>query len=182
MTLSLSTRQNCLICGKTAEQKELTAFTNTSWTKFTQASKVRDDEVAKRYKNVLENKPMGSYHRKCYSSYTRKQHLDRLFQQRKAENEASIDNSSSQADSSTSAEKSKLRRSLLPTTSMEGCLICQKSKRIPKSKSLKKLSNYETFQAGATLLNVAKVRKDQRVIVAIEHREVVATEVKEAEK
>ena len=93
MTLSLSTCQNCLICGKTAEQEELTAFTNTSWTKFTQASKVRDDEVAKRYKNVLENKPMGSYHRKCYSSYTCKQHLDRLIRQRKAENEASIDNS-----------------------------------------------------------------------------------------
>ena len=53
MTSSRSTRQNCLICGKTAEQKEFTAFTNISWTKFTQASKVRDDEVAKRYKNVL---------------------------------------------------------------------------------------------------------------------------------
>ena len=90
----------------------------------------------------------------------------------------SIDNSSSQADSSTIAEKSKLRTSLLPTTSMEGCLICQKSKRIPKSKSLEKLSNCETFQAGATLLNAAKVRKDQRVIVAIEHQDVVAIEVK----
>ena len=53
MTSSLSTRQNCLICGKTAEQEELTAFTNMSWTKFTQASKVRDDEVAKRYKNII---------------------------------------------------------------------------------------------------------------------------------
>ena len=179
MTSSLSTCQNCLICGKTAEQEELTAFTNISWTKFTQASKVSDDEVAKRYKNVLENKPMGSYHRKCYLSYTHKQHLDRLIRKRKAENEAYIDNnSSSQADSSTSAEKSKLRRSLLPTTSMEGCLICQKSKRIPKSKSLEKLSNCETFQAGATLLNAAKVRKDQRVIVAIEHQDVVAIEVK----
>ena len=79
MTSSLSTRQNCLICGKTAEQEELTAFTNISGTKFTQASKVRDDEVEKRYKNVLENKPMGSYHRKCYLSYTHKQHLDQLI-------------------------------------------------------------------------------------------------------
>ena len=84
MTLFLSTGHNCLICGKTAEQEELTAFTNISWTKFTQAFKVRlDDEVAKRYKNVLENMPMGSYHRKCYSSYTDKQHLDRLIQKRK---------------------------------------------------------------------------------------------------
>ena len=121
---------------------------------------------------------MGSYHRKCYSSYTHKQYLDRLIRKRNAENEASIDNSSSQADSSTSAENSKIRRSLLPTTSVEGCLICQKSKRIPKSKSLEKLSNCETFQAGATLLNAAKVRKAQRVIVAIEHQDVVAIKVK----
>ena len=97
---------------------------------------------------------------------------------KKAENEASIDNSLSRADFSTSAEKSKLRRSLLPTTSMEGCLIFRKRKRIPKSKSLEKLSNCETFQAGATLLNAAKVSKDQRVIVAIEHQDVVAIEVK----
>ena len=62
-----------------AAQEELTAFTNISWTKFTQASKVRDDEVAKRYKNVLENMRLGSYHSKCYSSYTHKQHLDRLI-------------------------------------------------------------------------------------------------------
>ena len=61
---------------------------------------------------------------------------------------------------------------------MEGCLICQKSKRIPKSKRLEQLSNCETFQAGATLLNAAKVRKDQRVIVAIEHQDVVAIQVK----
>ena len=128
-------------------------------------------------KNVLENKPTRSYHRKCYSSYTHKQHVDRLIRKRKAENEASIDNSSSQADSSTSAEKSKLRRSLQPTTSMKGCLICQKSK-FAKSKSLETLSNCETFQAGATLLNAAKVRKDQRVIAAIEHQDVVAIEVK----
>ena len=175
---SLSTRQSCLICGKTAEQEELTVVTDISWTKFTQASKVRGDKVIKRFKNVLENKPMGSYHRKCYSSISHKQHLDPVIQKRKAENEASIDHSSSHADSSTSAEKSKLRRSLQPTTSMEGCLICQKSKRIPKSKSLEKLSNCETFQAGATLLNAAKVRKDQIVIVAIEHQDVVATEVK----
>ena len=53
MTSSLSTCQNCLICGKTAEQEELTAFTNISWTKFTQASKVRDDEVAKDTKMFL---------------------------------------------------------------------------------------------------------------------------------
>ena len=120
---------------------------------------------------------MGSYHRKCYSSYTHEQHLDRLTR-KKPENEVSVDNSSSQADSSTSAQKSKLRRSSLSAISMEAFSICQKNKRVPKSKSLEKLSTCETFQAGATLLNAAEVCKDQRIIVAIEHQDVVATEVK----
>lgn len=173
-----SAEQKCLVCGKTAEHDGLTVFTEVSWAKFPQAARVRNDEVARRYEDVLDSGPTGSYHRKCYSTYTHKQHLDRLVRKRKAEEEAPVDCSPLQNNPSTSAGSSKLRRTSLPSTSMEGCIICQKAKRIQKTKTLEPLSQCETFQAGATLLNAAKLRKDQRVIVAIEHKDVIAIEVK----
>ena len=56
---------------------------------------------------------------------------------------------------------------------------CQREKTQKKgTKWYEPLSNCETFQAGRTLLNAAKVLQDLRIIVAIEREDVVAIQVK----
>ena len=64
-------------------------------------------------------------------------------------------------------------------TSFDKCIICQREKNQKKgTKRYEPLSNCETYQASWTLLNAAKVRQDERIIVAIEREDVVAIEVK----
>ena len=67
------------------------------------------------------------------------------------------------------AKKPRLSRSKYRITSFDKCIICQREKTQKKgTKQYEPLSNCETFQDGRTLLYAAKVRQDERIIVATE--------------
>ena len=127
------------------------------------------------YKSTGDANPKGYYHRKCHSAYTHKGHLERFKAKRtKSESGAEADAAAKPVESNP-PKKPHLSRIKYGITSFDKCIICQREKT--QKKGTKPLSNYETFQAGRTLPNAAKVRQDERIIVAIEWEDVVAIEV-----
>ena len=69
-------------------------------------------------------------------------------------------------------------RSCLQSTNIKSCWIYQKEKTDGKERRRKKkFTNCENVQAGDTLLEAAKIRKDRRLIVALGDQDPVAIEV-----
>ena len=132
--MSASTSEGkCLICGLKKEDPftPLTAFTQISWDKFKQAAKARQYDTY-------------CYHRKCYQSYTHKQHVERL--QRKRKSEDSLKDTSNQIV--------KLARSAQQKKTLRKCIIRQKDKVNKTSGSrYEPLSDLQMFKASNTLKN-----------------------------
>ena len=136
----------CLICGLKKEDPftPLTAFTQISWDKFKQAAKARQYDTYKKLKGIRDEKVQGCYHRKCYRSYTHKQHVERL--QRKRKSEDSLKDTSNQIV--------KLARSSQQKTTLRKCIIHQKDKVNKTSGSrYEPLSDLLMFKASNTLKN-----------------------------
>ena len=111
----------------------------------------------------------GCYHRKCYQSYTHKQHIERL--QRKRKSEDSLKNTSNQPVKSTRSAQQK--------TTLRKCIICQKDKINKTSGSrYEPLSDLQMLKASNTLKNAATIRYGQRILLEISGKDLVAIEVK----
>ena len=181
MAFSLNPRpstatSNCL-CHKPGVHGPLTNFSDVSWRTFKEASDLRKDEISQKMEGQWENGPFGVYHRNCYQTYTAKNLLERVAKKRKIEELSSADTGSTvafelQADS-------RSTRSSLLVTEMQKCSICQSEKTDGKDRRRKeKLTLCETMQAGTTLLEAAKIRGDQRLIVALSGQDPIAIELR----
>ena len=145
MSASTSERK-CLICGLKKEDPftPLTAFTQISWNKFKQAAEARQYNTYKKLKGIRDEKVQGWYHRKCYQSYTHKQHIERLQRKRKSEDPLK----------DTSNQIVKLARSAQQKTTLRKCIIHQKDKVNKTSGSrYEPLSDLQMFKASNTLKN-----------------------------
>ena len=166
-----ASEEKCLICGSKKEDPStpLTAFTQISWDKFKQAAEARQDDTYEKLKEIRNEKVQGCYHRKYYQSYTHKQHIERL--QRKRKSEDSLKNTSNQPVKSTRSAQQK--------TTLRKCIICQKDKINKTSGSCyEPLSDLQMFKASNTLKNAATIRDDQRILLEISGKGLVAIEVK----
>ncbi len=172
---STTASKGLCLCHKAGVQGPLTNFSEVSWRTFKEASDLRKDDISESMKGKWENGPFGMYHRNCYQSYTAKNVLDRVAKKRKIEEISSGDNTSPielQADP-------RPTRSSLLATDMRKCAICQTEKTDPKDRRREeKLTTCETMQAGRTLLEAAKVRGDQRLIVSLSDQDPIAIELR----
>ena len=167
---------HCIEAGK---DEELRNFTEKSWGTFRLSAEVRKDNIYERMsekwdaKNIEE---IGRYHRKCYQHYTNKTNLDRLKRKR----EISGNNASSYVDSQTQdlPHPKRLSRSAVSATTYDACILCQTNKYSKRFKDNEPLTNLETIQASETLVEAARKRNDERILLAVEGRDLVAMEVK----
>ena len=172
---STTASKGLCLCHKAGVQGPLTNFSEVSWRTFKEASDLRKDDISESMKGKWEKGPFGMYHRNCYQSYTAKNVLDRVAKKRKIEEISSGDNTSPielQADP-------RPTRSSLLATDMRKCAICQTEKTDPKDRRREeKLTTCETMQVGRTLLEAAKVRGDQRLIVSLSDQDPIAIELR----
>ena len=167
-----TTSQSCL-CHKSGAQGPLTNFSSLSWNTFKNACDLRQDDISQSMEGKWESGPFGGYHRKCYQNYTAKSHVERVVAKRRR---VEPDNSSS---AETEQERdTPVTRSSLPSTIVKKCWICQSEKTDIKDRRRKeKLTSCQTMKAGSTLLEAAKSRDDQRLVVALNDHDPVAIEV-----
>lgn len=117
-----------------------------------------------------ESGPFGQYHRSCYQTYTTKNLLERVAKQRKIDNNV-LSTDEKQGDS-------RLTRSSTVTKQPKKCAICQDEK--PDSKDQRRKENLticETMEAGRTLLEAAKIRGHQSLIVALNDKDPIAIDL-----
>jgi len=123
----------------------------------------------------MEFGPFGGYHRKCYQNYTAKSHIERVVTKRRK-----IDEDDSTVTVAEQEEELDvpLTRSLLQSTIIQMCWICQAEKTDTKDRRGKeRLTNCQTMKAGSILLDTAKAWNDQRLMVALHNKDPVAVEV-----
>lgn len=161
---------DCLCHKDGVSDHELSLFTDISWKKFKAAANIRNDQIADKMSEKWDGGPFGSYHRKCYQSYTAKNVLDRLEKRKNTESASSI---------RTSEEPSQpLRRSSIPDNNIKLCAVCQDEKPDPKDRRRKeKLSRCETMEAGKNLEEAARIRGDQRLILTLTGKDPIAIEL-----
>ena len=126
-------------------------------------------------KGKWEFGPFGGYHRKCYQNYTAKSHIERVVTKRRkiAEDDSTVTVAEQEEESDV-----PLTRSSLQSTIIQMCWICQVEKTGTKERHRKeRLTNCQTMKAGSTLLDAAKDRNDQRLMVALHNEDPVAVEV-----
>ena len=177
MTEEKRVKQECLR-HKDGVGGNLTNFTSTSWVTFKNAAVIRKDQIYEKLKDSLDGKPYGSYHRQCYQQYTHKNHLERLVRKRLQD-----DNPEPEASTSGIAKAGgKVRRvnwlscsPVLPRL----CIICNNQNKTDKKSTARyeSLSQCETFEAGNILLEAARVRKDERIIVSLQDQDCISIEL-----
>ena len=135
---------------------------------------MRRDDVSKHMEGKWESGPFGGYHRTCYQMYTGKQHLERIVKKRKIDGTLVEDG----AESIEMEVEVPLTRSCLQSTDIKQCIICQKEKTDSKDRRRKeKLTLCQTMMAGASLIEAAKVRDDQRLVLMLSDEDPIALEV-----
>ena len=166
-----STCKTCL-CHTEGIKGVLTSFTDVSWRTFKDAACLRKDTIYESMEGKWDEGPFGGYHRACYQMYTAKSHLERVVRKRKSE-EISEDK-----DDSEMQEGLPLTRSSLQSTDIKSCIICQVEKVDSQDRRRKeKLTTCQTLTAGESLVNAAKIRGDQRLLVALDGQDLIAIEV-----
>ena len=106
------------LCHKAGIEEELTPFSVTSWNTFKNAASLKQDECYVQLQEHWDANPKGYYHRKCYSAYTHKGHLERLKAKRtKFEFGAEADAAAKSVESNPAKKphlsRSNIRRSII---------------------------------------------------------------------
>ena len=121
---------------KAGIEEELNPFSVTSRNTFKNAASLRQDECYVQLQEHWDANPKGYYHRKCYSTYTHKRHLERLKAKRtKSESGAEADAAAKPVESNP-AKKPRLSRSKSGITSLDKCVICQREKTQKRHKAV----------------------------------------------
>ena len=173
MTEEKRPKQECF-CHKGGVGGNLTNFTSTSWNTFKNAAAVRKDDIYEKLKHTLDGEPYGSYHRQCYQQYTNKK--------RKRMRE---DNPPPETASTSGLSKvgGKFRR-VSPLSSSPDlpklCIICTKEHKtdIKSPARYESLTTCEFFEAGDLLLEAARLRKDERIVVSFQNQDYIAIELR----
>ena len=124
---------------------------------------------------------MEVYHKSCYSDCTHKGHLERVIKKRLLTEDHSQPGPSSHDDEPSLKKGRRHSRLNVEQTVLKKCIICQNERKTAPKKSS---GRYEdptdcvTFKAGDTLLNAAKIREDNRLILALEGQDYIAIEVR----
>ena len=93
--------------------------------------------------------------------------------------EESVGPSSSEPRSAPAMATPRTTRQNLPATDLTKCLICQETKRDKRNRGLtESLTQCLTFEAEYSLLNAAKSRGNERVVMELDGRDAIALEVR----
>ena len=109
----------------------------------------------------------------------REQTLERVQKKRKSNADCS-EQCLSMASEPNIKEKRSRRSDHDPTT-IENCLLCQKTKALRKdgrTSGYESLAELQTFEASKTLIDAAEIHNDARVLLAIKDQDLIALEVK----
>ena len=170
-----ASKSNCL-CHKPGVQGPLTNFSDVSWRTFKEASESRKDDISESMEGKWEGGPFGVYHRTCYQTYTAKNLPERVAKKRKIDTIPLVEDNDT-VTAELQADPRPTPSSLL-ATDMKKCAICKTEKSDSKDRRRKeKLTLCETVQAGRTLFEAAKLRGDQRLIVALRDQDPIAIEL-----
>ncbi|KAL9951848.1 hypothetical protein ACROYT_G044583 [Oculina patagonica] len=166
-----STCKSCL-CHTEGIKGTITSFTEISWQTFKESAFLRKDSIYESMQEKWDVGPFGGYHRVCYQMYTAKSHLQRVVKKRK------LEEVSEEEDISEVQKETPLTRSALQLTDIKRCIICQDEKVDSKNRRRKEsLTMCQTRTAGESLLNAAKIRGDQRIVLELHDRDLIAIEV-----
>ena len=177
MAFSLNPRPTSIessscLCHSDGIKGPLTSFTDVSWKTFEDAAFLRKDSIYENMEGRWDGGPFGGYHRSCYQMYTAKSHVERVVKKRKSEE------MSEEEEISEVQREHPVTRSCLQSTDIKSCIICQEEKTDSKDRRKKeKLTACQTLNAGESLINAAKKRSDQRILVALDGQDLIALEV-----
>ena len=167
----------CLCHIITGAKGKTRSFSQTSWTTFCKAARIRQDTVYINCESFLdETTPVGSYHPACYRRYTNPDHLKRYENRRTSPRKRKPD-----AQTATAPPSKSLRSSMAPglVEKEEKCFHCRKKDKYKKDKKNKEpLLTCETDNVEANIKNAAKIRNDQRVLLDIEGKNLKAIEMR----
>lgn len=149
-------------------------FTAITWKTFKSAAEARDDHVASSMKDLWDTGPFGGYHKQCYMNYINKDHILRLQRKRKQPDVVDREEYPSTSSSTPTC------RSKVPRMDKDLCIICQKVKviNVGGSRNKEKLVQCCTLKAGETLKTAARDINDQKLLIQIHGRDLIADEVK----
>ena len=146
-TVDLNSTCLCHVFGN--EKGAVMRFTEKSWSTLVQAARVRQDGLWETLVSEgidSDSEPQGTYHRRCYQSYTHKKTLKGIAASRKASNAVANSSDSDGAAcgddgvldedgalgsipascGSTSSIRKRITRSMTGKTNLKACLLCQK--------------------------------------------------------
>ena len=155
-----------------------TNFTAISWEKLKSAAAVRKDCVYENLKEIWKKGPLGVvYHKSCYSDYMHKGHLERVIKKRLLTEYHSQPGPPSFDDEPSLKKGCRHSRLHVKQTVLRKCIIYQNERKTAPKKAFSRyedLTDCATFKAGDTLLNEAKIREDNRLILALEGHDYIA--------
>ena len=159
---------NQCLCHVRTVTGTLTKFTPQSWTKLRQSAEERKDFIYDQLKGHWNEGPAGGYHRPCYQTYTNKTLIQRLLSKR-----GTLSPNVSSVVRPSTSRPSRTRK--LPLKA--ACIICQKAQRRSGSK-LEILSQCLTTQASEKLLEAAKAKQDERILLELRGIDLIAAKIK----
>ncbi|KAL9953557.1 hypothetical protein ACROYT_G040993 [Oculina patagonica] len=152
------------LCHVRNDNRKLCFFSEKTWRTFEFCANQRQDEVLRVMEGCWSEEPKGGYHKKCYQAYTNKAHVARAARKKPAADEKVIDE----------PVKKRVCRSSISVTNPEKCAICQKDKfqRSRGSKTRETLCQGISEQAITSLRKAARIRSDDRMLIAIQARNI----------
>ena len=155
----------CIKCQTVKKNEKLQNGKESSVNKFIECAKQRDDEIFRRISTDLENNTFlvqnVKWHKSCYSTYT--------------SNENVKYHASTQHDPLVSQPSTSVTlRSSVMATNWNLCMVCQQV----KCKGERDLTQVANLQVYDTLMNAAKCRNDETMMMRIRGEDLVATEAK----
>ena len=173
---------------------DVTQFTAKSWKALHESAEQRRDQIYEALAPHFQSGPRGGYHRRCYQTYTNKTFLVRLQRHGKKRKQpdcgetptryvscstATSSNTTCDDEDNIASARRMRSRTSFQATDLTACIFCQTTKKKYKDKHLNEsLSLCLTEQASATLLEAARIRSDERLLLAIEHQDLIAIEVR----
>ena len=162
---------NQCLCHVRTVTGPLTKFTLQSWAKLKQSAEERQDFIYDQLRGHWNEGPAGGYHHPCYQTYTNKTLIQKLLA--KQGTLSHIVSSAVKPSTSTASRTLRMSKLLLRAV----CIICQKAQRHSGSK-LEILSQCLTTQASDKLLEAAEAKQDERKLLELRGKDLIAAEIK----
>ena len=174
-------KKKCLIHIVKGCASKTRLFSKNSWTRVRDAAETRQDHIHKTFGKLLQGNVLDGvhYHPECYARYTNSEHLERLKNCRRSPQK--------RPKHTTDEEQGPSPPKMLCRSSVdEGlqdkavtCIICRNPEKWgPDGKNKEPLNTCELDSVETNIKTAARIRKNARVQLDVEGKDLKASEVK----